>query len=117
MSDSSSELSNIDLKIPSSHVNLFVISILVLSALGVIAIITVFAIRPDKDNTAVIATILGFLFPAVTAFIAASVREMQQSINGRLTQMLELVKVASKAAGKLEGKKEARTEAAEERLP
>jgi len=111
------ELSEIELKIPHSRTNIFVIAILILSALGIGGVIFVFAVRPDKDNTAVIATILGFLLPTVTAFIAASVREMQASINGRLTQMLELVKIASRAAGKLEGKKEAKIEAAEERLP
>jgi len=87
----------------------FVWAVLVLSALAIIAILVIFTVRPDKDNTALIALVLGFLVPPATGFLAAAIREIHTSVNGRLTQLLLLTQRSAHAEGHLAGTADAAT--------
>ena len=87
----------------------FVWAVLALSALAIVAILVIFTVRPDKDNTALIALVLGFLVPLVGGFLAAAIREIHTSVNGRLTQLLLLTQRSAHAEGHLAGTADAAT--------
>jgi len=91
-----------------NYTNLFVGAVVVLSLLAVGAVVTIFLVRPDKDSTSLIATILGFVVPVVTGFIAAAVQQVHSSVNGRLTQLLKLTAKSSLAEGKAEAEGKAK---------
>lgn len=86
----------------SDHTNLLVGSTIALAVLAVIAIITIFTIRPDKDNTALVATLMGFLVPLMTALLAAAVQQVHAAVNSRLSQLLRVTAAKSRAEGMLE---------------
>src|SRR5256885_3122008 len=92
---------------PRSHATLYVAAVISLSVLAIAAILTIFIVRPDKDNTPLVAVILGFLVPLVSTFLAASVRQVHLAVNGRLTQLLAQTAKSSHAEGQLAGQGEA----------
>lgn len=92
---------------PRSHATLYVGAVIALSVLAIAAILTIFIVRPDKDNTPLVAVILSFLVPLVSAFLAASVRQVHLAVNGRLTQLLAQTAKSSHAEGQLLGQGDA----------
>lgn len=80
---------------------LFVVSIVILCALTVIGVVIVQITRPDKDNTAIIATIVGVTSPILIALLGAAIQQVHLAVNSRLSQLLELTAAASKAKGVL----------------
>jgi len=88
----------------SARVKLYIHAIIALCALAVTFVMGITAIRPDTDNTAIIATGLGLFTPIVAALIAQALKENHDAMNSRLTQLLELTAKASTAEGKLAGK-------------
>jgi hypothetical protein len=89
---------------------LYIRAVVGLCVLAVVAIITLFVVRPDKDHTALITLILGVLMPAISALLAAAVQQVHLAVNSRLTQLLALTQKASLAEGVLTGGAEARAE-------
>lgn len=92
---------------PGSHATLFVAAVIGLSVLAIVAILTIFLVRPDQDNTALVAIVLGFLVPLVSAFLAASVQQVHLAVNSRLTQLVQLTAKSSRAEGQLVGQGDA----------
>jgi hypothetical protein len=65
------------------------------------AVVIITALRPDKDNAAIIATLLGITTPSSIAFTAMAVKEVYTAQNSRLTELLNLTATSSEARGKL----------------
>lgn len=86
---------------PGSLTGIYVGAVVVLSIVGMLSVIGVLIARPTQDNTAIIATILGFLLPTVSALLAAAVREVKVTIDGRMSELLMLTGRAAHAEGKL----------------
>lgn len=84
------------------HTTLYVTAVVVTSMIAVVAIVSIFIVRPDRDNTALIAIVVGFLLPIVSGLLGAAVREVKAAVNGRLTQLLALTAKASRAQGQLD---------------
>ncbi len=85
------------------HTNLYVAAVVFLAVVALVAIIVIFLTRPEKDNSALIATVLGFMLPLVSAFLAAAVQQVHLAVNSRLSQLLILTARASRSQGRLEG--------------
>lgn len=81
------------------HTNMLVVATIFLAVLAVVAIIIIFLVRPDKDNTALVATLMGFLVPLMTALLAAAVQQVHAAVNSRLTQLLRVTAAKSRAEG------------------
>lgn len=76
--------------------------------IGVGSVMTITLVRPDADNTAVIATILSFLAPTTLSLLAfMKSQETHLSVNSRLDAFVENAKLASFASGKDEGRRAA----------
>lgn len=81
----------------------YVWATVVLCALGVAAMTTIFVLRPDRDNTQLVGTVLGFLVPTVLAFGAMATHQVHAAVNSRLSQLVRMTAKASRAEGQLEG--------------
>lgn len=91
---------------PGNQSAVYVAAVIVLSLSGVGGIILLNVWQPEKDHTATITLILGFLVPIVTALLAGAVAQVQKSVNGRLTQLLAMTARTHAAEGELRAKKE-----------
>ena len=89
-----------------SKTTLYVILVVVLCVLVAIFVVAITLVRPDKDNTSLITTILGVVSPVLIALLAAGLRENALAVDGRLTQLLILTETAARAEGKLAGQTE-----------
>ncbi len=87
----------------SSNASLYVWAVIGLSVVAVVAILVIFLIRPDRDNTSLITIVLGFLVPVIMAFLAASIQQVHLAVNSRLSQLVALTAKASRAEGELSG--------------
>lgn len=97
------------------HTNVLVAATILLAIVAVSAIVTIFLVRPDKDNTALVATIMGFLVPLMTALLAAALQQVHTMVNSRVTQLLRITAAKSRADGIQAGKDEAAAAAAEDK--
>jgi len=86
---------------------MYVMAILFLCTLTVCGVLGVILLRPDKDNTAILATIVGITSPVLVALLAASVQQVHHAVNSRLSQLLELTAASAKAKGVLQEKEKA----------
>lgn len=78
----------------------YVLAVMFMSLLGVIGLISITVLRPDKDNTTLIATVLGFLAPTTVAILTLmKSQETKLLVNGRLDTMIEAAKTAAFHAG------------------
>ena len=89
--------------IMQSKSSLYLIMILALSLGGVISITLISLADLDRDNTGIIAAIVGFLTPTILSLMALMVKDTHDLTNSRMTELLEVNKKASRAEGKLEG--------------
>lgn len=85
----------------SKRAGFYAVAVIALSSVGIVAVTMIFLVRPEADHTSIIAAMLGFLVPTVSAFIAMSVRELNRGVNGRFSQLLRLTRMASRAEGVL----------------
>lgn len=86
----------------------YVVAVLIMSALGVAAVIAVTLMRPSQDNTVLIASIFGFLLPTTMALLAfMKSQETHLSVNSRLDAFLSEARLAAKAEGVAEGRETA----------
>lgn len=95
----------VDRRLPpsASHTMLYVAAVIVLSVVGVGSIVALQLLNPEKDHSATIVVILGFLVPTVTALLAGAVSQVQKSVNGRLTQLLAMTARTHAAEGEIVG--------------
>ena len=77
--------------------------VVILCVLAVAFVVGITIVRPDKDNTALIAVGLGVVVPVLTALVAATIQQVHLAVNSRLTQLLKLTAAASRAEGKAAG--------------
>lgn len=92
------------------HTNMLVGATILLAVVAVIAIVIIFVARPDKDNSTLVGTLLGFLVPLMTALLAAAVQQVHLAVNSRLTQLLRVTAAKSKAEGMLLARQQALTD-------
>lgn len=97
---------------PSNSTLVYVIAVIVLSIVGVSSIVALTVLNPERDHSATIMIILGFLVPTVTALLAGAVAQVQKSVNGRLTQLLAMTARTHAAEGELTGRQRAASEIA-----
>lgn len=75
---------------------------------GVIAVVLVSVFRPEQDNTALIATIVGLLLPTTASILAfLKAQETHLSVNSRLDSFIEGAEAVAKAQGVKQGRDEA----------
>lgn len=94
---------------PGTKTKLYVHAVVALALTGVAAILILFVVRPDQDNTPLITIVLGFIGPFIAIFLAAAVREGQLATNSRLSQLLRVTALASVAEGRLAAEHDAQT--------
>lgn len=90
-----------------TRATLYTKSVIALAFLCVAAIVTIFVVRPDKDNTAIISIITGILVPLITALLAAGLQQVHLAVNSRLSQLLLITQKAARAEGKLSANRDA----------
>lgn len=95
MNESLSSIPDPNLK----RTSLYVITVIALCALAAISVVLITILRPDKDNTSVIATLLGLFVPSIGALIAAIIQQVHLAVNSRLTELLRVTAASSKAEG------------------
>lgn len=87
--------------IAAGPVNLILfVAIIILSLAGLTATVMIAVLRPDTDNTALIATVVGFVAPATTTLLAFLIRDVHKDLNHRFTESLVNVGEAAFSAGK-----------------
>lgn len=88
----------------------YVVAVAFMMMIGVVAVVLVTVLRPDnKDNTLVIATIVGFLTPTTLSLLAfMKAQETHLSVNSRLDAFMSSAKAAAHAQGVTEGRSEGR---------
>lgn len=92
----------------------YVVAVLVMSLLGVGAIIGITLMRPDKDNTTVIASLVGFLAPTTMALLAfMKSQETHKAVNGRMDKFIKAAVAFAYTQGADEERKRAALEALE----
>jgi hypothetical protein len=85
----------------------YVIAVVVMMLTGVASVTAVTILRPDNDNTAVIATLVGFLAPTTLSLLAfMKSQETHLSVNSRLDAFMANAKLAAHAQGRAEGRTE-----------
>ncbi len=87
----------------ASNAGLYVGAVVALSIIAVIAVVTIFALRPDKDNASLILLVLGLLTPVIMGFLGAAIQQVHLAVNSRLSQLVALTAKASQAEGQLIG--------------
>jgi len=84
-----------------NNATIYVAAIVALCVLSAGFVVLISVARPNADNTGLILAVLGIVAPVITALLAAAIQQVHVGVNSRLTQLLELTAVASKAEGKL----------------
>lgn len=84
-------------------VTTYVGAILILAIMTMAAFLAILILRPNEDNTALIAAMLGFVAPIMIALIALVQRENHMAMNSRLDQLVSLTNQLSRAEGRVEG--------------
>jgi len=84
---------------------IFVVSTIILCILVAAFVVVITVVRPDKDNTSLILSIVGVIVPVITALLAATIQQVHLAVNSRLSQLLELTATASRAEGKIDAER------------
>ena len=100
--------------------NLLYIGVFVLTIFTVTAVVFVTFLQPNKDNTSLIASILGFVVPIIGLLLAgqnkqqndrldraaverhetsANVKELKETVDGKMDKIVELTAVTARAEG------------------
>lgn len=106
-----------DTIVPPSNNIPYIIAVVVMMVVTVVAIVVLSIAIPDKDNTNLIALILG-LAPATTLSLLAFMKaqETHLSVNSRLDGFMANAKSAARAEGVVEGQKNATRNATENKV-
>ena len=78
----------------------YILAVVIMMILGVGGIMVLTVIRPNADNTMLIATMLGFLAPTTLSLLAfMKAQETHLSVNSRLDAFMEQARATGHAAG------------------
>lgn len=92
-----------NLSIPPNNTP-YLVAVAFMGLLIVIAILLITFLRPDKDNTGLIATVISALVPTTAAILALmKAQETHLSVNSRLDAFMTTASAAARAEGKAEG--------------
>ncbi len=92
----------------------YIVAVVLMMFLGVSAVSAIAILRPDKDNTTLITTIVGFIAPTTLSLLAfMKAQETHLSVNSRLDAFIGNARLASHAQGLDEGRVQGRLEANE----
>jgi len=98
--------------VPPPNNTQYVYAVLLMAILGVVSITALTIMRPGQDNTAVIATIIGFLAPTTLSLLAfMKAQETHLSVNSRLDQFIRNAELASRMQGVIDGRAQGRMDA------
>lgn len=95
-------------RVRAEHLRLsYLVAIVFMSALAVIAILGIELLRPTKDNTQLITSVMGMIVPTTAALLVLlrgnsteqSVQEIHLAVNSRLSELLEQTAKSERAAG------------------
>ncbi len=100
--------------IESSHITLYVACVVGLAVVAVTAVLTIYLVRPEQDNSKILTTVGTIIGPIIAALLAllarSSLQSVQQAVqqvhiavNSRLSELVALTAKASHAQGQLEG--------------
>lgn len=90
----------------------YVVAVVLMMFFGVTAISVISVLRPEKDNTLLITSIVGFLTPTTLSLLAfMKAQETHLSVNSRLDAFMSNAKMAAHAQGLDEGRVQGRMEA------
>jgi hypothetical protein len=87
---------------PENRTGLYVAAVVALSVLAIATVFGIYVVRPDRDNTALMVTVLGFLGPPIMGFLAAAIREVHLAFNSRMSELLVTTARAARAQGQLD---------------
>lgn len=91
----------------------YIMAVIAMMFLGVIGIIAITMIRPEQDNTILIAAMLGFLAPTTLALLAfMKSQETHLSVNSRLDAFMHAAESAARYKGIEEGRVKGQEETA-----
>jgi len=88
----------------SARVRIYIGSVLVLCIVAGVLVVVIAVALPEKDNTGLIATVIGIFAPVSAGLMALALKENHDAMNSRLSQLLTLTQKSSKAEGVLVGK-------------
>jgi len=86
---------------PGGKAGIFVWAAVIMSAITLIAIGTIYVTRPEKDNTQLNTMILAFTAPTILALMTGAIQQVHMAVNSRLTQLVRVVSKARFAEGQL----------------
>jgi hypothetical protein len=90
----------------------YIVAVLIMSLLGIGAIICITVLRPEKDNTNLISSTIGFLAPTTMALLAfMKSQETHKAVNSRLDAFIKAASDLAHAQGIDDEKKRAALEA------
>ena len=85
----------------------YLIAVVIMALIGVAGVLTVFHMRPDADNTAIVATLAGFIVPTTLSLLAfMKAQETHIIVNSRMDEyraQLQLVAQSAERAARSEG--------------
>lgn len=82
----------------------YLIAVVVMVMIGVIAVLAIVLLRADKDNTQLIATIVGMIVPTTAAILALmKSQETHLTVNSQLDQWKRDFAALQRAEGEKEG--------------
>lgn len=86
---------------PGGKAGLFVWAAVAVSLMTLVAIVVVYVMRPDVDNTKLNNLILSITAPTILALMTGAIQQVHMAVNSRLTQLLRVVSKARFAEGQL----------------
>lgn len=93
-----------DPAINSNAVASYVWAVISLAFITIMGIIAVLLLRPEQDNSTIIAVIVGVTAPIILAILALITRENHLAMNSRLDQLVAVTSELARSEGKEEGK-------------
>lgn len=93
----------ITLKTNKSKTTLYVWCVVFLCLLTAAFVVIITIVRPTSDNQPIILSVLGVIVPVIMALLGAALKQVNEAVDGRLTQLLLLTAKSSKAEGHLAG--------------
>lgn len=91
---------------PTSNKNLvstYVLAIILLGICTMASIVVITILRPEQDNTSIIATIVGFATPLMLGILSLMSRENHLSMNSRLDQLIDNTRTVARMEGAIQG--------------
>lgn len=86
----------------------YVVAVVVMSGLGIVSVLAITLMKPEQDNTVIIASVFGFLLPTTMALLAfMKSQETHLSVNSRLEAFINEARELARAEGMVAGREAA----------